>query len=61
MNKLKLEMRIVAETDQKMILQTSVSVESLSNLRRTSGEAAVNKAVWEMFNRLMEELNKPVE
>ena len=61
MNKLKLEMRIVAETDQKMILQTSVSVESLSNLRRTSGEAAVNKAVWEMFNRLMGELNKPVE
>lgn len=58
MNKLKLDMSIVAENDGKTLLKTTVPLESLDQLVKTKGESAVGEFIWSMFNRLTEELRK---
>jgi len=58
MNKVSLEMSIVADTDGKTLLKTKVPLESLNTLIKTKGEAEVQKFIWEMFSRLTREIAK---
>lgn len=58
MNKLRLQVSVVSETDNKVIFQASVPVESLDTISREHGRPGITKAVMEMFDRVMSALVK---
>ena len=59
MNKLTLELNIVADADKKLILQARIPMESLSALLTNHGANAVKDSLFNIFNKLAEELKKP--
>jgi len=58
MNKLRLQISVVAESDGKTVFQASVPIESVDAISRQHGRDGVVKAVMEMFDRVMEALVK---
>ena len=57
MNKLHLELRIVNDSNNQL-LSTKVPMETLNAMVKQHGEDAVKKSLWEMFSRLVNELQK---
>lgn len=57
MKKLYLELRIVND-DSKQLLITKVPMEVLDTIVKKGGENAVKNSIWEMFNKLVTELEK---
>lgn len=60
MNKLSLEINIKSSaTPETPVLQATVSLEALSNMKIKHGEGAVKDAVWGIFSKMMEDLKTP--
>ena len=56
---LTLELNIVADADKKTLLQARIPMENLSNILIKHGADAVKESLFQVFNKLAEELKKP--
>lgn len=57
-NTLSLELNIVADTDNKQLLKARVPMAVLSQVRIQHGDAGVQQYLFNVFNRLAEDLKK---
>ena len=58
MNKLRIEIRLVSEADDKQLFAARVPVESIDQAARMHGRDAVVKMIMEMFDRVTQSIRK---